>query len=324
MRVQKILTYILALSLCCALPPAFAKDIKIKAEPIEAFQMSRADRTQFGQLEFLSGLVLTSKDDNFGGLSGLRIKGDTLYAVVDQGLFVSAKIIRQAGKLSSLTDATIARLRNRKGQRIKGKKQGDAEALEIVGQQFLVGFERNHRIDAFNLKGDKLFADERAKPVNLIKFGLPNNKGPEAIARIPDTNKLLAFAEYAPNDDNLHQAFIIEGEEITPFFVTLTTGYSLTDAAFLPDGKLLILERFYTPFTGSAMRIRKFDVSSLNEAQTLSGEIIMEATSEMEIDNMEGLAITQNGNGETILTLISDDNFSRNQRTVLLEFKLLN
>jgi len=324
MKVRKTLSFLLALSLCCALTPTYAKDIAIKAESIEIFEMANDSRTTFGQLEFLSGLILTSKDDNFGGLSGLRIKDGTIFAVVDQGLFVTAKIIREAGKLSGLTDATISRLRNRKGECIKSKKQGDAEALEIVGQQFLVGFERNHRIDAFNLKGDKLFADERADPISFKKFDLPNNKGPEAIARVPGTNKLLAFAEYAPSDDNLHQAFIIEGEETIPFFVTLTTGYSLTDAAFLPDGNLLMLERFYTPITGPAMRIRKFDVSGLSEGQMLDGEIIMEATSEMEIDNMEGLAITQNQNGETILTLISDDNFSRNQRTVMLEFKLNN
>lgn len=324
MKAQYFFKLIFALSLIFSPASAFSKDITIKAEPIETFQMSRESRIQFGQLEFLSGLVLTSKNENFGGLSGMRIKGDTLFAVVDQGLFVTAKIVREAGKLAGLADATIARLRNRKGERIKSKKQGDAEALEIVGQQFLVGFERNHRIDAFNLRDDKLFADERAAPISLKKFNLPNNKGPEAIARIPGTNKLLAFAEYALTDDNLHQAFIIEGEDIMPFFVTLATGYSLTDAAFLPDGDLLMLERFYTPITGPAMRIRKFDVNRLTEGQTLDGEIIMEATSEMEIDNMEGLAITQNGNGETILTLISDDNFSRNQRTVLLEFKLLN
>jgi hypothetical protein len=36
---------------------------------------------------------------------------------------------------------------------------------------------------------------------------------------------------------------------------------------------------------------------------------------------MEGLAVHREG-GETILTLISDDNFSRLQRTLLLEFAL--
>lgn len=41
-----------------------------------------------------------------------------------------------------------------------------------------------------------------------------------------------------------------------------------------------------------------------------------------EIDNMEGLSVHQE-EGRKILTLISDDNFSFLQRTVLLEFELI-
>ena len=48
----------------------------------------------------------------------------------------------------------------------------------------------------------------------------------------------------------------------------------------------------------------------------------MEADLTSQIDNMEGLAVWQNAKDETILTLISDDNFGRLQRTILLDFKL--
>jgi hypothetical protein len=42
-----------------------------------------------------------------------------------------------------------------------------------------------------------------------------------------------------------------------------------------------------------------------------------------QIDNMEGLSIHVDSAGDTVLTLISDDNFSILQRTVLLQFKLV-
>ena len=42
-----------------------------------------------------------------------------------------------------------------------------------------------------------------------------------------------------------------------------------------------------------------------------------------EIDNMEGLSVHRGANGDSILTLISDDNFSPIQRTVLLQFALV-
>jgi hypothetical protein len=38
---------------------------------------------------------------------------------------------------------------------------------------------------------------------------------------------------------------------------------------------------------------------------------------------MEGMALHRNANGETIITLVSDDNFSPLQRTLLLQFALV-
>lgn len=313
-------------SLAVGYSTAHAKDINITSKPIESFILDKPEQTQFGNLEFIGGLELTSTSDNFGGLSGLRLgkDGQTLFAVTDQGHFLKADIKRnEDGSLSGLENADLSRLRDRKGERIKGKKNADAEALEISGSQFLVGFERNHRIDFFNLAKSKLRADERTKPLSFRQFDFPNNKGPEAVALSPVTNELFVFAEYALDENDHHRGFIVDGKTMQPISVSLTVGYSLTDAHFLENGDLLMLERFYTPFTGQAMRIRKFERTSLKANALLEGEIIMQATSQMEIDNMEGLALSKMADGSTRVTMISDDNFSRNQRTVLLEFKLL-
>ncbi len=289
-----------------------AKDIEISASTIKNFLPEKPEQTSFGKLEFLGGLELTSKDKNFGGFSGLRLseEGKVLYAVSDQGHFLKANIIRDPeDKISALKNTEFPRLRNRVGKKIKGKKNGDAESLEISGKQFLIGFERNHRVDFFTQKNAKLWADEGAKPIGLKGYDFPNNKGPEAIAISPLTQELFVFSEYAPNKKGHHQGLIIKGNKIEPLAVTLTAGYSLTDAHFLADGDLLILERFYTPLTGQAMRIRKFESTELKANAVISGEIILEATNQMEIDNMEGLAITKKQDGSTRVTLISDDNF---------------
>jgi hypothetical protein len=42
-----------------------------------------------------------------------------------------------------------------------------------------------------------------------------------------------------------------------------------------------------------------------------------------QIDNMEGLSTHRTAAGDLILTMISDDNFSFLQRTILLQFKLI-
>jgi len=41
-----------------------------------------------------------------------------------------------------------------------------------------------------------------------------------------------------------------------------------------------------------------------------------------DLDNMEGIATRKGENGETLIYLISDDNFSSFQRTILLMFAL--
>ena len=54
----------------------------------------------------------------------------------------------------------------------------------------------------------------------------------------------------------------------------------------------------------------------------VDGPVLMEADLGYEIDNMEGLAVHRAANGDTVLTLVSDDNFSVIQRTLLLQFTL--
>ena len=70
------------------------------------------------------------------------------------------------------------------------------------------------------------------------------------------------------------------------------------------------------------MRIRRIAGGTIRPGAKLDGEILIEADLGQEIDNMEGMAVHQES-GRTIVTLISDDNFSTFlQRTVLLEFEL--
>ena len=42
-----------------------------------------------------------------------------------------------------------------------------------------------------------------------------------------------------------------------------------------------------------------------------------------QIDNLEGLSVHRNSKGELVLTMVSDDNFSLLQRTILLQFALI-
>ena len=70
------------------------------------------------------------------------------------------------------------------------------------------------------------------------------------------------------------------------------------------------------------MRIRRIAEAELKRGSLIEGETLLEAEDNLNIDNMEGIASHRAASGETILTLISDDNFSLLQRTLHMQFAL--
>ncbi len=90
----------------------------------------------------------------------------------------------------------------------------------------------------------------------------------------------------------------------------------------LPGGDLLVLERKFSWTGGLAIRLRRIALTGIKPGALVDGAVLFEADLGQEIDNMEGLSVHRSAAGETVLTLISDDNFSLLQRTLLLQFVL--
>jgi hypothetical protein len=86
---------------------------------------------------------------------------------------------------------------------------------------------------------------------------------------------------------------------------------------------LLLLERRFSFVRGIAIRIRRVPLSSLMEGAVVDGRTMIEADLAFEIDNMEGISIHRTTGGETIITIVSDDNFSVLQRNLLLQFAIV-
>ena len=99
-------------------------------------------------------------------------------------------------------------------------------------------------------------------------------------------------------------------------------GFDVTDAAPLPDGGLVVLERRFRFSEGVKMRIRRIDARELKRGALIAGEVLLEANDSLNIDNMEGIAAHRGASGEIVLTLITDDNFSPLQRTLIYQFEL--
>ena len=73
------------------------------------------------------------------------------------------------------------------------------------------------------------------------------------------------------------------------------------------------------------MDLRHIAASDLHEGARMDGDVIADLSfQDANIDNMEGLALRRGPNGETLLYMISDNNYSALQRTLLLMFELRN
>ena len=97
----------------------------------------------------------------------------------------------------------------------------------------------------------------------------------------------------------------------------------MVDCAITPPADVLILERYFSWRRGVAMRIRRVALADIMPGAVLEPKEVISADMGYQIDNMEGLSVHRATNGEIVLTLVSDDNFSFIQRTILLQFTLL-
>lgn len=314
-----------------------ARRITVETRPIVDFSPKEPGQRRFGRLDFLGGLVLTSPDADFGSLSALRTRdhGRELLAIGDEGKWLHARLdTAEDGRPIAVGEARLAHLRGADGQPLHGKRDVDAESLEIRERdgvlEALVGFERRHRVLVYRSDaGWEGFLDAPGKlhpglPKDLATLG--NNESLEAIAVAPPASPLdgalVLMGEEPRRGETDHPGWIVGGPRPGTFHVRHRDDFALTDAAFLPSGDLLLLERRFRLTRGIAMRIRRIASADLAPGRTVDGETLLEADGGFVIDNMEGLAVDRAADGSILLTLVSDDNQSFLQNTILLRFRL--
>ena len=156
---------------------------------------------------------------------------------------------------------------------------------------------------------------------------LPFNKGLEALVMVPKAlplaGTLIAISERGLDAQGNLTAFLVGGPTPGPFSVRRSDGFDVSDAVLLPAGDLLVLERKFSLVDGVGIRIRRIPLAMLAPGAVVDGPSIFEADLGEEIDNMEGIDAHVTPEGDTVLTMVSDDNFSPIQRTLLLQFTLM-
>jgi len=331
-RPRTLLCLLLILSLSSILPKILSAfdsiapaSIDIKATPIESFDPSDPARRQFGALEFRGGLVLSSPYKHFGGISALRVQPDgaRFIALSDRSYWLSGRIVYKGSRPAAISEAAMAPFLNSKGK----PTNWDTESIAQDDGRLYVGIETSNRIVRFNYGSKGLLARGEDMVVPAGIKSLSDNKGLEALVFVTRKfalgGSLIGVSERGLTPSGDLKAFIIGGRDPGEFTVKRTDDYDVSDAALLPDGDLLILERRFSLLRGGiSMRIRRIRMSDIHRGALVDGSILIEADMRNEIDNMEALSVHRTSSGEIILSLMSDDNFTSIQRTLLLQFRL--
>ncbi len=306
-RNRRIITAVIAsASLLGAIPgaaqllPSVATPlaIEIRSERVTAFDVRDPSRRQFGLLEFRGGLVLRSPHRGFDGISAIRVAADGAHfiALSDKGSWFRGRLLYEGTRPSGIADAEMAPMLGANGK------------------------------PRFNYGKEGLLA--RGRPIELPSAlrSLPANRGLEALVFVPRglalAGTLIAISERGLDEAGNISGFLIGGPTPGSFAVKRNSNYDITDAALLPGGDVLLLERRFGWDSGLAVRLRRIALGDIKPGALVDGPILFDADLGYEIDNMEGLSVHRSAGGETVLTLISDDNFSTVQRTLLLQFML--
>jgi hypothetical protein len=275
------------------------------------------------RLELLGGLILEGGAPGLNGLSGLHLSENLqLTAVSDLGRWISAQLVLREGRPAGLEGLRTGRLRDGAGQPLLRGHAGDAESLaRLPDGTWLVGFERWHRIRAYpTLDGPGLYVEA---PLGLDRA--PLNGGLEALAVLADGRWLAMTETLAPRGQpELRRAWLGRPGAWTGIAYRPAEGFEPADAAPLPEGGALVLERRFSVFAGFEGRLVRLSAPQLEGAtaeSVLEGEEILRLAPPLPTENYEAVAVARHG-GRTLVALLSDDNENLLQRTLLLLFAL--
>jgi len=287
-----------------------------------SFSTSDFAQTRFGKLDFLGGLEWWSDRADFGGFSGMLLDDDgTITAITDKAHWARAKLIfNPKGGLAAIEGLEVWRLYSADGGFLQ-RPFTDAEAITRDGDDLLIAFEGKHRVSRFAGLGEPEQKVSGLPDLSRLK----NNKGLEGLLKLPD-GRLLMIAEEPPTDaeGDDHVGWIMANGTSARFRIRRVGAYSLTDLALGPDGETLyLLERRYSLLGGPGMRIRRFPVADVTAGAMIEGEELIDLGAGHAVDNMEAIATRYGPSGETELFVLSDDNFSMRQRTLLLHFRVV-
>jgi hypothetical protein len=299
-------------------PVKVGPEIGLVATPVPLSSANPAP-VALGRFVYAGGVAISSPDTTrLHGLSDLKFGPDgALVSVTDDGDLFEARLkLDETGRLVGLTEGKLSPLKGLDGQPVQGKEHGDAEGLAfLVNGDRLVSFERDHRIWLYPRQPDGTYGLPRA--VNKPATTFPDNEGMEA---------LTAYPIAGPD------AYLVGGEEgevwlckvsapcasVTPQSPPDFT-WGLTSFAAFEGQAIASLYRSFDPVRGWRGQVRfVVDPRAPAAKQALAATLTLDGATTR--DNFEGIALSRSPSGATRIYILSDDNDTSFERTLLMAF----
>lgn len=248
----------------------------------------------------------------FGGWSGIEVRdqGAQMTVISDRGHLLEASLQRANGRLTGVGVRNVKQLANPSGARLSGKAS-DAEGLAIGrdGSAY-VSFEHRHRI----MQVDLATGRTRGRISLPFQNTMGENTGIEALA-IGSDGTLYALTEAAPARGQPFMLYAYSnGQWRVSAHIPQHGPFVPVGADIDGKGRLWLLERTVTPL-GFRTRVRLF-VLNPQKAR----EYVLLTTIPARYDNLEGISVWEDAEGQIHLTMISDDNFFQFQRNQIVEY----
>ncbi|MEO0607473.1 MAG: esterase-like activity of phytase family protein [Pseudomonadota bacterium] len=289
-----------------------AQSIDLRVIEAERGSTGARDR-QLSGLSLAGAWQLESDAPDFGGLSGLDVlRSGSLLSVSDAGAFVWIGIEPTTGQPDGL--GSIAKMRDAEGTVFKSKLAADAEGLSLRDGVALVSFERQHRIEAYNLERCGS-ASRAARVVDLdpVIDGhvIGSNRGAEGFTMDGEA-LLVGFETHRSGGSPLARVRETGALELQTY-TEQPALYLLTGMDKVGDLTARVF-RAYDPARGARVIL---------QVDGPDGRIAdAHFKAPLPVDNFEAVAIGANPEGDPRIWIISDNNFSRDQRTLLLALDL--
>lgn len=285
----------------------------VEAVPLDP---QRPGERRWGPFLYRGGWALSSDDRRFGGISAMAVAGGRVAALGDQGILLVFPLPEQgANRVMILPIAEGPGAADDKADR-------DSESMAIAAGQAWIGFENSNQIWRYDTGSGRPTA--HAAPAAMR--GWPRNAGAEAIVALPG-GRFLVLGE-SLDKEGTSAALLFAGDPSIAGTPALAAryrpppgGYRITDAALLPNGRLLLVSRVVSLGGSWSAKLLTADLPR-QAGEVIQTHEVATLAAPLTRDNMEALAVTRE-EGKTILWMASDDNLFSLQRTLLLKFELV-